>query len=166
MRAGRWRSPPDERRWTAGEEWQLSQSPRTSQGKEEKRVKDTRGLTLIELAIVLAVVAILAAVAIPRYVDLTGKAGNAAVFSTASSVLSAYSVATAQNTGTPNCTQLFTALGLTGSDDDPPVATVSVGGSTTSIQCDATNDNVKIWNNKSDTHNSAGNALTLSLPIN
>jgi prepilin-type N-terminal cleavage/methylation domain-containing protein len=128
-------------------------------------VKDTRGLTLIELAIVLAVVAILAAVAIPRYVDLTGKAGDAAVFSTASSVLSAYSVATAQNTGTPNCTQLFTALGLTGSGT-PPVASVSVGGSTTSIQCDAANDQVKIWNNKADTHNSAGNALTLSLPIN
>jgi prepilin-type N-terminal cleavage/methylation domain-containing protein len=128
-------------------------------------VKDTRGLTLIELAIVLAVVAILAAVAIPRYVDLTGKAGDAAVFSTASSVLSAYSVATAQNTGTPNCTQLFTALGLTGSGT-PPVASVSVGSSTTSIQCDAANDQVKIWNNKADTHNSAGNALTLSLPIN
>ena len=128
-------------------------------------MEDTRGLTLIELAIVLAVVAILAAVAIPRYVDLTGKAGDAAVFSTASSVLSAYSVATAQNTGTPNCTQLFSALGLTGSGT-PPVATVSVGGSTTSIQCDATNDNVKIWNNKADTHNSVGNALTLSLPLN
>jgi prepilin-type N-terminal cleavage/methylation domain-containing protein len=128
-------------------------------------VKDTRGLTLIELAIVLAVVAILAAVAIPRYVDLTGKAGDAAVFSTASSVLSAYSVATAQNTGTPNCTQLFTALGLTGSGT-PPVASVSVGSSTTSIQCDAANDQVKIWNNKADTHNSAGNALTLSLPLN
>jgi len=123
------------------------------------------GLTLIELAIVLTIVAILAAVAIPRFVDLSGKAGDAAVFSTASSVLSAYSVATAQNTGTPNCTQLFNALGLTGSGS-PPVATVSVGGSTTSIQCDATNDQVKIWNSKADTHYSAGTALTLSLPIN
>jgi prepilin-type N-terminal cleavage/methylation domain-containing protein len=128
-------------------------------------VKDTRGLTLIELAIVLAVVAILAAVAIPRYVDFTGKAGDAAVFSTASSVLSAYSVATAQNTGTPNCTQLFSALGLTGSGS-PPTATVTVGGSTTSIQCDAASDEVKIWNNKSATHPDAAGALTLSLPIN
>ena len=128
-------------------------------------MKDTRGLTLIELAIVLAVVAILAAVAIPRYVDLTGRAGDAAVFSTASSVLSAYSVATVQNTGTPNCTQLFSALGLTGSGT-PPTATVSVGGSTTSIQCKAADDQVKIWNNKADTHNSATSALTLSLPLN
>jgi prepilin-type N-terminal cleavage/methylation domain-containing protein len=123
------------------------------------------GLTLIELAIVLTIVAVLAAVAIPRFVDLSGQAGDAAVFSTASSVLSAYSVATAQNTGTPNCTQLFNALGLTGTGS-PPVATVSVGGSTTSIQCDATNDQVKIWNSKADTHYSAGTALTLSLPIN
>lgn len=128
-------------------------------------MKDTRGLTLIELAIVLAVVAILAAVAIPRYADLTGKAGDAAVFSTASSVLSAYSVATVQNTGTPNCTQLFDALGLTGSGT-PPTATVTVGGSTTSIQCDAANDQVKIWNNKSQTHPDAAGALTLSLPVN
>jgi MSHA pilin protein MshA len=125
------------------------------------------GLTLIELAIVLTIVAILAAVAIPRFVDLSGKAGDAAVFSTASSVLSAYSVATAQNTGTPNCTQLFNALGLiAGAGTNPPTATVTAGGSTTSIQCDATNDQVKIWNNKADTHNSAGNAMTLSLPIN
>jgi prepilin-type N-terminal cleavage/methylation domain-containing protein len=123
------------------------------------------GLTLIELAIVLTIVAILAAVAIPRFVDLSGQAGDAAVFSTASSVLSAYSVATAQNTGTPNCTQLFNALGLTGSGS-PPVATVSAGGSTTSIQCDATNDQVKIWNNKAETHKSATTALILSLPIN
>ena len=128
-------------------------------------MKDTRGLTLIELAIVLAVVAILAAVAIPRYVDLTGRAGDAAVFSTASSVLSAYSVATVQNTGTPDCTQLFTALGLTGSGS-PPTATVSVGSSTTSIQCSAADDQVKIWNDKSAEHPNAAKALILSLPLN
>jgi prepilin-type N-terminal cleavage/methylation domain-containing protein len=123
------------------------------------------GLTLIELAIVLTIVAILAAVAIPRFVDLSGKAGDAAVFSTASSVLSAYSVATAQNSGAPNCTQLFNALGLTGSGS-PPVATVSAGGSTTSIQCNAASDQVKIWNNKSTTYPNATGAFTLSLPIN
>jgi prepilin-type N-terminal cleavage/methylation domain-containing protein len=130
-------------------------------------VRGMKGLTLIELAIVLAVVAILAAVAIPRYVDITGRAGDAAVFSTASSVLSAYSVATVQNTGTPNCEQLFSALGLTAeANTNPPTATVTVGGSTTSIQCNAANDQVKIWNNKSQTHSNATGALTLSLPLN
>jgi prepilin-type N-terminal cleavage/methylation domain-containing protein len=123
------------------------------------------GLTLIELAIVLTIVAVLAAVAIPRFVDLSGQAGDAAVFSTASSVLSGYSVAVAQNQATPTCAQLFSALGLTGSGS-PPTATVTAGSSTTSIQCDAAADQVKIWNNKSTTYPNATGAFTLSLPIN
>ena len=123
------------------------------------------GLTLIELAIVLTIVAILAAVAIPRFVDLSGQAGDAAVYSTASSVLSGYSLAVAQNQATPTCTQLFSALGLTGSGS-PPTATVTAGSSTTSIQCDAGADEVKIWNNKSTTYPNATGAFTLSLPLN
>ncbi len=124
-----------------------------------------RGVTLIELAIVLAIVAVIAAVAIPRYADLTGQAGDSAVFSTSSSVLSAYAIAVAQNSGTPTCAQLFAAMGLTGSGS-PPQAQVTVGSSTTTIECDATADEVRIWNNRAATHNSSTNALELSLQVN
>lgn len=124
-----------------------------------------KGLTLIELAIVLAIVAVIAAVAIPKYTDLTGQAGDAAVFSMSGSVLSAYAIAVAQNAGVPSCAQVFGRLGLTGTGD-PPTATVTVGSSTTFVQCSAADDEITIWNNKAATHNSASNGLVLNLEVN
>ena len=128
-------------------------------------MKDNRGFTLIELAIVMAIVAVLVAVALPKYTDLLGQAGDAAVYSSASSVLSAYAMATAQAGGVPTCAQVFARLGLTGSGS-PPEATVSVGGRyTTTIRCDPAGDVFVIWNSHAATYRSSVTGFTLNLEV-
>lgn len=66
-----------------------------------------KGFTLIELAIVIVIIGILVAIAVPRFVDMTTEARKAQRQSTASSIKSAYAIYLAKNSGTqPNWTQL------------------------------------------------------------
>jgi len=59
----------------------------------------SKGFTLIELAIVIVIIGILAAVAIPRFTDMTAEARKAQRQSIATSLKSAYAIYLAKNSG-------------------------------------------------------------------
>jgi len=70
-------------------------------------MRTNSGFTLIELAIVIVIVGILAAVAIPRFTDVTEQARRAQRQSTAASINSAFAIYLASNNGNrPTWTQL------------------------------------------------------------
>lgn len=74
-----------------------------------QRMKN-KGFTLIELVMVLVLLSILVAVAIPKYEDLSGGAKTAAKAATAGAVRSAYAIYLAANKANPTVTQLASAL--------------------------------------------------------
>jgi len=76
-----------------------------------KGSKKNQGFTLVELAIVIVIIGVLAAIAVPRFLSTTETAVDAQVQATADAVRSAYSIYMAQNRGTkPNCTQLLSSV--------------------------------------------------------
>jgi len=126
-------------------------------------VTDSKGFTLIELAIVLAIIAILAAVAMPRSADLSGRAGDAAVEATAASVQAAYAVALADSGAAPSCNGLFSRMSrISGTGN---TRTIASSGSTTTVACTESGgrvSSVSIWNDRAATHRDADSALVLS----
>ncbi len=65
-----------------------------------KKLKKSKGFTLIELMIVVAIIGILAAVAIPKFADLVTKSKEAAVKGTLGAVRSAISIFYGDQEGT------------------------------------------------------------------
>ncbi|MBU0456284.1 MAG: prepilin-type N-terminal cleavage/methylation domain-containing protein [Gammaproteobacteria bacterium] len=69
--------------------------------------RNVKGFTLIELVIVIVILGILAAVAIPRYVDLQGNALTAAKKATVGAIKAGFAIAVAEKQGGyPSLTEL------------------------------------------------------------
>ncbi|XOB99000.1 type II secretion system protein [Deinococcota bacterium DY0809b] len=76
-----------------------------------KGSKKNKGFTLVELAVVIVIIGVLAAIAVPRFLSTTETAVDAQVQATADAVRSAYSIYLAQNRGTkPTCNQLLSSV--------------------------------------------------------
>jgi prepilin-type N-terminal cleavage/methylation domain-containing protein len=89
--------------------------------------------TLIELVMVLLILAILTVVAIPKFVDLTGKAETAAESSLLSAYQSAFAVSIADISAFPTVTQFQTYLQGSSAPVTGQIPAVTVGSKSCSV---------------------------------
>ncbi len=78
----------------------------------------SRGFTLVELAVVIAIIAILAAVAVPRFMDTTTSAEEAMAKDLAPQLTSAAAIYTARHQKTPDTFSEFVTNDELGADDE------------------------------------------------
>lgn len=107
-----------------------------------KNLNKNSGFTLVELVIVIVLIGILAAVAIPKFTDLTGQARTAAASNIAGAFSSAAGIAHAQwiASGSPGSITLGTTTVYMSTQGWPEGTGAAANGTATAAKC------LEVWN--------------------